>query len=64
MLVLSRKRGEAIVLPDLGIAIRVIGHRPGGQVRIGIEADKSIRIMREEICDGASSGGSNDTTEN
>jgi len=58
MLVLTRKRGEGIILPDQGITIRVIGRSSGGQIRIGVDADQSIRIFREEIYHGASSGGS------
>jgi carbon storage regulator CsrA len=49
MLVLARKPGQAIVLPDLGITIRVLAYASCGQVRIGIEADKEVRILREEV---------------
>lgn len=51
MLVLARKPGQAIVLPDLGITIRVLAYASCGQVRIGIEADKEVRILREEVAD-------------
>ena len=49
MLILARKPGQAIVLPDLGITIRVLAYASCGQVRIGIEADQSVRILREEV---------------
>lgn len=51
MLILARKPGQAIVLPDLGITIRVLAYASCGQVRIGIEADKEVRILREEVAD-------------
>lgn len=51
MLVLSRKLHESIVLPDLGITIRVIGVN-GGRVRLGVEAPREVSIARGEICDG------------
>jgi carbon storage regulator len=48
MLVLSRKCGERIVLPEQEIVITVIEVR-GEQVRLGISAPDSIPIFREEI---------------
>ena len=47
MLVLSRNRGESIIIDD-DIHIKVIDTR-GGQVRIGIDAPKNISVHREEI---------------
>ena len=48
MLVLTRKEGEAIVFPELGIVVRVLdGDRHGG--RLGIEAPKDVVVMREEL---------------
>jgi carbon storage regulator CsrA len=48
MLVLSRRAGEKIVIPNLGIAIEVV--RIGGRaVKIGVEAPPSIRVLREEL---------------
>lgn len=52
MLVLSRKLGEEIVLPGLGVSIKVVevhGHR----VRLGICAPPSVVVMRSEIADQA-----------
>jgi carbon storage regulator len=48
MLVLSRRPGEAIVLPDLHITIQVVSVRPG-VVRIGIQAPDDVTIWREEL---------------
>ena len=48
MLVLSRKQNESIVLPDLGVTIRVIGVT-GGRVRLGVEAPREVAVVRREI---------------
>lgn len=62
MLVLSRKPGEGIVLPELGIRIVVVEVRPGS-VKIGIEADRRHTILREELIpmDKAATTESDDT---
>lgn len=49
MLVLSRKSGERILIGD-DVAITVVRIGPNS-VRIGIEAPKSMNIVREELCD-------------
>ena len=54
MLVLSRKLNETIVI-DGGIRITVAGIR-GNQVRLGIEAPRSIAVVREELCTPAYAG--------
>lgn len=48
MLVLSRKKGESVVIAD-NIVIRVLEIRPGGQVQIGIEAPRDIPVHRMEV---------------
>jgi len=48
MLVLSRKGGETIVLPQLGITLSILGIR-GDRVRIGISAPSGIMVHREEV---------------
>ena len=48
MLVLSRKWGESIQIGD-DITITVVRIGPG-TVRIGIEADRSVNIVRGELC--------------
>lgn len=47
MLILTRRVGEAMKLGD-DITVTVLGVR-GNQVRIGIDAPKSVAIQREEI---------------
>ena len=48
MLVLSRKIGERIVLPETGVSISVLGVH-GKRVRIGIEAPRTVSVHREEV---------------
>lgn len=48
MLVLSRKPGQTIELPQLQVAVRVLKTSPS-QVQVGIEAPESIRIVRGEL---------------
>lgn len=48
MLVLSRRPGQKVVFPGLGIAIEVL--RSSGTVtRLGIEAPEDVLVLREEI---------------
>lgn len=47
MLVLSRKRGEEIIIDDQ-IVVKVLEIR-GSQVRIGVEAPKEVRVMRGDL---------------
>ena len=50
MLVLSRKKGESIILGD-DIFIKVLdaGVEPNAQVRIAIDAPEDVNIVRTEI---------------
>jgi carbon storage regulator len=47
MLVVSRKRGEAVCIGD-DIIVSVLESR-GGTVRLGIDAPKQVLILREEL---------------
>jgi carbon storage regulator len=47
MLILTRKSGEGIRIGD-AIVLRVVEIR-GNQVRLGIEAPKTISVHREEV---------------
>ncbi len=47
MLILSRKKGEAIQIgPDIEISITAI---QGDQVKIGINAPKNVEVYRKEV---------------
>lgn len=50
MLVLAREVNQSIRIGD-DITLTVVDIRSNGQVRIGIEAPKSIQIHRSEIYD-------------
>ncbi|MDR2404513.1 MAG: carbon storage regulator CsrA [Spirochaetaceae bacterium] len=49
MLILSRKINEKIMIGD-DIAISIIEIR-GDQVRIGVNAPKSVKVFRQEVFD-------------
>ena len=48
MLVLKRKLGERIVVPDCGLVVRVIAIE-GKTVRLGISAPEDLAVYREEV---------------
>ena len=48
MLVLSRKLGERILVPDCGLAVTVL-EIAGKTVRLGISAPDQVGVYREEI---------------
>lgn len=53
MLVLSRKKDQQILFPNLGIEVQI--HRiAGNSVSVGINAPKSVRILRGELADNPS----------
>ncbi len=56
MLVLSRKIGQQISLPDLGVTITVVA-LPGGRVRLGVSAPPAVPVYREEVRVRRASGG-------
>ncbi len=47
MLILTRKRGETVLIGD-DVTVTVLGVK-GQQVRIGIDAPKDVEIHREEV---------------
>jgi carbon storage regulator CsrA len=49
MLCVTRRLGEVIVLPDLNVKIQITGINANGSVRVGIEAPKSVSIVRAEL---------------
>ncbi len=48
MLVLSRKVGEKVVVPDCDLTVSVVAIR-GNRVRLGIEAPRELAVHREEV---------------
>ena len=53
MLVLTRKETEAIMVGEVKVTIVRI---KGGTVRIGIDAPKEVKILREELKDETARG--------
>jgi carbon storage regulator len=47
MLILTRKLNEKVVIGD-GIVVSVVELR-GDQVKLGIEAPKSVKVFRQEV---------------
>lgn len=54
MLVLSRNKGERIIIRD-DIVITIVGVK-GNTVRMGFEAPKDVTIHREEVYDAIQRG--------
>jgi carbon storage regulator CsrA len=50
MLVLTRKPGETIVIPELGITVKVLKVR-GERVSVGVVAQPKHKVLRGEILD-------------
>ncbi len=48
MLVLSRRIGERIVVPDVDVVFTVVSVQ-GGQVRLGVSAPAEVAVYREEV---------------
>lgn len=47
MLILTRKVGESIMIGE-SVEVKVLGLR-AGQIKLGIEAPKDLKVHREEI---------------
>ncbi|MBQ9874090.1 MAG: carbon storage regulator [Thermoguttaceae bacterium] len=47
MLVVSRRNGESVFVGD-NVRITIVEIK-GARIRLGVEADKTRRVMREEI---------------
>ena len=48
MLVLSRRPGQKICFPELGISIEVL-RSSGGVIKLGIRAPQDVQVNREEV---------------
>lgn len=51
MLVLSRKEDQKVRFPELGITVEILNVK-GSNVRLGFDAPKEVRIMRDELVEG------------
>lgn len=49
MLILTRRIGESICIGD-DVTVRILGIN-GNQIRIGVDAPKSVEVHRDEIYD-------------
>lgn len=61
MLILTRRISESVIIGD-DVKITVLGIK-GGQVRLGIDAPKSVSVHREEIYARIQDEGQNDCNE-
>ena len=50
MLILSRKQGEKVVIPAIGVTLTVLEVR-GERIRLGIEAPLELTVLRQEVLD-------------
>jgi carbon storage regulator CsrA len=55
MLVVTRRPGEKVVLPEIDVEVTVVAVLPNGRVRLGIKAPDKIRVLREELLVGKES---------
>ncbi|HXG10709.1 MAG TPA: carbon storage regulator [Gemmataceae bacterium] len=55
MLVVSRRIGEEILVPEQGIIFRILEIR-GNKVRVGITAPPAIRVQRRELWERIQAG--------
>lgn len=51
MLILTRNQGESLNIGE-AVTVTVLGTK-GGQVRLGIQAPKQIKVLRSELLDRA-----------
>ncbi|HUG89493.1 MAG TPA: response regulator [Planctomycetaceae bacterium] len=55
MLVLTRRESEKIVFPDLGVTVEIVS-LSGNRARIGVDAPRDVRILRQEIMNSRAVG--------
>ena len=61
MLVLSRRKGEQVIVPGYGVAITVLDVK-GKTIRLGISAPRDVDILRGELVSQATAAGVRDAT--
>jgi carbon storage regulator CsrA len=55
MLIITRRISETVIIGNEEVVIHILGMREG-QVKIGLEADRSIPIHRKEIFEKIKAG--------
>jgi carbon storage regulator CsrA len=60
MLTLTRKAGERILIPEVGVEIVIRRVLPNKAVRVGVVAPQKLTILREELL--TSRGGESEST--
>lgn len=48
MLVVTRRKGEKILIPELGVEITIVDLEPG-RARVGVKAPDTVVVLREEL---------------
>lgn len=48
MLVLSRRKDDRVLFPNLGISVHIL-RVDGNRVRIGVEAPPEVKVLRHEL---------------
>lgn len=61
MLILTRNQGESINIGEV-VTVTVLGSK-GGQVRLGIDAPREVKVLRSELLDRPRSDHHNETPE-
>lgn len=51
MLVVTRKSGQRVLIPENGIEISIVRVQRNGTVRLGIKAPDGVGVYREELLD-------------
>lgn len=61
MLILTRREGECVFINDSQTGahiatVRIMGVRPGGQVRVGFDAAPNVTFLRDDAKEKAPNG--------
>jgi carbon storage regulator CsrA len=50
MLVLCRKLDEDIIIPGIGLTIKLVEVQKNGIVRLGFKGPRNVEVVRRELC--------------
>ena len=59
MLVFSRKAGESFEIGD-NVTVHILGAGMNGNIRVGVEAPRNVKVVRKELTDGTTDGAGSD----